>query len=220
MFLSKRPNGIYHINYKKSNGRMTSVSTKTKLKSEANKFFIKFASKATDNNGAIVEFKVHGENIFWKIKNKKFNEGVNSIILEKSKVMKQFLLLIIVFVAASMVLIAQDNEAKQNLEQYTGLYGDPEESNEYRKLWVMVSCDGQLVTGALWGDVAPWWMKSEGNSVFTYKDSFSELRMEFEKDENGNVIRMNHDLSGIKTPLERLGPIPEDWEPCVEKPLR
>ena len=54
MFLSKRPNGIYHIYYKKSNGRMTSVSTKTKLKSEANKFLIKFASKTTYENGAKV----------------------------------------------------------------------------------------------------------------------------------------------------------------------
>jgi len=121
-------------------------------------------------------------------------------------------------------LTAQDMEMKSEenneLEKLTGLYGDPEESNENRRLWVMLSCDGQLVSGALWGGAAAWWMKSEGENVFTYEDSFSKVRMEFEKDENGNAIRMNHDLSAIKTPLERLEPIPDDWDPCVERPKR
>ena len=81
--------------------------------------------------------------------------------------MKQFFyLLIIIFLITPAILIAQDVEVNKDLERFTGLYSDPEESNENRKLWVMVSCDGQLVSGALWGDVAPWWMKSEGDNVF------------------------------------------------------
>lgn len=43
MFLSKRPNGVYYLYYTKQNGKRTSVSTKTKLKSEANKFLISFS---------------------------------------------------------------------------------------------------------------------------------------------------------------------------------
>jgi len=135
--------------------------------------------------------------------------------------MKQiFYLLIIVFIVTPVILMAQDKEESNNFERLTGLYGDPEESNENRKLWVMVSCDGQLVSGALWGGAAAWWMKSESDNVFTYEDSFSSVKMEFETDENGKAIRMNHDLSAIKTPLERLGPIPDDWDPCLERPRR
>jgi hypothetical protein len=135
--------------------------------------------------------------------------------------MKQIIcLLIILFIVVPANLIAQDKEVSNNFERLTGLYGDPDESNENRKLWVMVSCDGQLVSGALWGGAAAWWMNSEGDNVFTYEDSFSKVRMVFETDENGNVIGMNHDLSAIKTPLERLGPIPDDWDPCLERPKR
>jgi len=85
-------------------------------------------------------------------------------------------------------------EVRNDLQRFTGLYGDPEETNEYRKIWVTVSCDGYLVVGALWGDVAPWWMKSESDDVFTYEDSFTNLKMEFVTDGKGNAVRMNHDL--------------------------
>jgi hypothetical protein len=111
-------------------------------------------------------------------------------------------------------------EARDDLERFTGLYGDPAETNEHRKLWVMVSCDGHLVSGALWGDVAPWWMKTEGDKTFSYADSFIKLNMEFETDANGKAVSMVHDLSYMKTPLERLGPVPDDWEPCLEPPER
>jgi len=113
-----------------------------------------------------------------------------------------------------------EGQARNDLERFTGLYGDPVESNENHKLWVMVSCDGYLVSGALWGDASPWWMKSESDNSFTYSDSFSKIRMEFITDKKGKAIKMIHDLSFMKTPLERLGPIPDDWEPCVEQPKR
>lgn len=111
-------------------------------------------------------------------------------------------------------------EARKDLERFTGLYGDPEEKNEHRKLWVMVTCDGYLVSGALWGDASPWWMTTEGDKTFSYADSFVKLNMEFDTDANGKAVRMVHDLSFMKTPLERTGPVPEDWEPCVEPPER
>jgi hypothetical protein len=111
-------------------------------------------------------------------------------------------------------------EVRNDLERFTGLYGDPEEKNEHRKLWVMVTCDGYLVSGALWGDASPWWMKTEGDKIFSYADSFVKLNMEFDTDANGKAVRMVHNLSFMKTPLERTGPVPDDWEPCVEPPDR
>ena len=117
-------------------------------------------------------------------------------------------------------VVYDQGEARDDLERFTGLYGDPEESNENRRLWVMVSCDGYLVIGALWGDVAPWWMKSVSDKAFSYSDSFSNVEMEFETDASGKALRMIHNLSFLKTPLERFGPIPDDWGSCLERPKR
>lgn len=111
-------------------------------------------------------------------------------------------------------------EARNDLERFTGLYGDPAESNKYRRLWVAVSCNGYLVSGAMWGDASPWWMKTEGDNVFSYTSSWMKLNMEFETDANGKAIRMIHDLSNMKNPLERLEPLPEEWESCIEPPER
>jgi len=47
MFLSKRPNGVSHLFYTGADGKRLSISTKTKLKSEANKFLIRFSKKLT-----------------------------------------------------------------------------------------------------------------------------------------------------------------------------
>ena len=101
--------------------------------------------------------------------------------------------------------------ARDDLQRFTGLYADPVESDEFRKLWVSGSCDGYLVTGAMWGDVAPWWMTSMGDEAFAYGDSFTKIKMSFETDANGQALKMVHDLEFMKTPLERLGPLPDDW---------
>jgi hypothetical protein len=105
--------------------------------------------------------------------------------------------------------------ARDDLDRFTGIYGDPSEKNETRRLWVRTSCDGYLVAGALWGDASPWWLKSESDKVFIYKDSFNDIRMEFAG--SGKDEKMIHNLSFMKSPLQRLGPIPEDWGPCVER---
>jgi len=109
--------------------------------------------------------------------------------------------------------------ARGDLLRFTGLYGDPENGDERRRLWVSMSCDGFLVAGALWGDASPLWMKSVGDASFTYADSFTRLSMRFEP-AGGTAARMVHDLSFMPTPLERVGPLPEDWEKCVERGVR
>jgi len=110
--------------------------------------------------------------------------------------------------------------ARDDLERFAGIYGSPAEANKNRRLWVMVSCDGYLVAGALWGGAADWWMRSTGYKTFSYKDSFSHLNMEFQTDGSGKATRMIHDLEGLATPLERMGSIPADWGKCRERPKR
>jgi len=117
-------------------------------------------------------------------------------------------------------IVSDQGKPRDDLERFTGLYGDSSDKDKNRKLWVMVSCDNYLVVGALWGGAAPWWMKSESDKKFSYADSFISLKIEFVTDANGKAIKMNHDLSYLKNPLERLEPIPADWEPCVERPKR
>lgn len=111
-------------------------------------------------------------------------------------------------------------ETRNDLERFSGLYGDPAENNKTRRLWVRVSCDGYLVAGALWGDVAPWWLKSKSDKVFTYSDSFNKVRMEFVTDENSKAVKMIHNLKSLKNPLKWLEPLPDDMKPCLERPKR
>jgi hypothetical protein len=49
MFLSKRPDGVYHLFYTRADGKRSSISNKTKLKSEANKFLAKSAANQIDD---------------------------------------------------------------------------------------------------------------------------------------------------------------------------
>jgi hypothetical protein len=104
---------------------------------------------------------------------------------------------------------------RDDLEQFTGIYDDPENDDELRRLWVRVSCDGHLVVGALWGDVAPWIMRSTGKMSFNYQDAWQQLSLEF----NG-AKQMTHNLDYLSNPLERVGPLPSKWDSCYEMPTR
>ena len=117
-------------------------------------------------------------------------------------------------------IISYQGQPRNDLERFVGLYGDPAESDKNRNLWVMVSCDGYLVSGATWGDASPWWMRSADDMIFTYSDSWNNIRMQFETDANGKALRMIHDLDYMRNPLERLGPVPDEFGPCVERPKR
>ena len=117
-------------------------------------------------------------------------------------------------------IVEFEGEPRKDLERFTGLYGDPAVKDKTRRFWVAVSCDGYLVVGALWGDVSPWWMRSESNKVFTYSDSFSKLKFEFVTDKNGKALKMMHDIKSMKTPLKRVGPLPDNMKHCIERPKR
>lgn len=107
-------------------------------------------------------------------------------------------------------------KARQDLDRFVGIYGDPADTGKTRTLFVTISCDGYLVTGPMWADVGPWWMRSAADTVFTYSDSFTNLSMEFKADGS----KLTHDVEGATSPLARLGTLPAEWESCLERPLR
>ena len=109
-------------------------------------------------------------------------------------------------------------QARDDLYRFTGIYGDPADRDRLRTLFVTVSCDGYLVTGPMWADVGPWWMRSAADSVFTYADAWTHLSMEFTG--SGENTRLAHDVEGLANPAERLGPLPADWPGCQERPRR
>lgn len=75
---------------------------------------------------------------------------------------------------------------------------------------------GYLMVGAMWGDVAPWYMKSVGDLRFEQQwtnPGAEPLVVEFESDEKGNAVSLQF-LSGFladRGRLEREGDLPEGW---------
>lgn len=110
-------------------------------------------------------------------------------------------------------------KARGDLARFVGLYSDPNSADTSRSIFVTVSCDGYLVTGPMWADVGPWWMRSAADKVFTYADSWTNLSFEF-SGSDGRGMRLNHDVEGAVSPLENKGPLPEDWPECMERPRR
>jgi hypothetical protein len=110
-------------------------------------------------------------------------------------------------------------KSRDDLDRFKGMYSDPGSDDTGRSIFVTVSCDGYLVTGAMWGDVSPWWMRSAADKVFTYADSWTNISMEFVGD-GGPGTLMQHDIEGVASPLENKGPLPDDWPECMERPIR
>ena len=109
---------------------------------------------------------------------------------------------------------------REDLERFKGIYGDPKTRNKRKALWIMVSCDGYLVSGATWGDASPWWMKSVADRKFTYADSFQSLNVEFEIDADGMGKGITHDLNFLPSPLIKIGPPPNGWGECMENRMK
>lgn len=75
MFLSKRSNGIYHIYYQGSNGKRTSISTKTSIKKDALKFLSGF-SKILEGKLAAKIISISLKSFSWKFL--KYSESIHS----------------------------------------------------------------------------------------------------------------------------------------------
>lgn len=112
-------------------------------------------------------------------------------------------------------ILDRQGEPRDDLDRFKGVYGDPNDPESPRQLWVNVSCDGYLVIGAMWGDAAPWWMRSESENLFTLEDSFNDIRVEFQS--GGESTGMSHNLEFIESPLQHLNSLPQDWNSCIER---
>jgi hypothetical protein len=108
-------------------------------------------------------------------------------------------------------------KSREDLDRFTGLYGEKGSNDMGKTIFVMPSCDGYLVTGPMWADVGPWWMRSASEMVFTYADSFQNFSMEFELDESDGIHVMKHELEGIRSPLEWKKELPREYGQCVER---
>lgn len=108
---------------------------------------------------------------------------------------------------------------RKDLARFFGVYGNPGGQHgrtSPHNFFVNESCDGYLQLGALWGDVAPWIMRAEGDTVFVQM-SLSEydrvaLRLEFEVGPDGRATAVRHNIDWRKdNPLIRLGDLPAEY---------
>lgn len=107
--------------------------------------------------------------------------------------------------------------ARDDLARFAGVYGDPDQPDSSRKLFVTESCDGYLVAGAMWGDASNWWMKWVSDNRFAMSSDFVSLRLEFQLGPDGNAQAMSHDLDSMPSPLVRTGPLPEGCGECLRR---
>lgn len=112
-------------------------------------------------------------------------------------------------------VIERQGQPRDDLERFKGVYGNPDDPESTRQLWVNVSCDGYLVSGAMWGDASPWWLQSQSDNVFTFENDYSNIQMEFGNSSNG--FEMIHNLEFMESPLQRVGSLPGEWDSCIER---
>jgi hypothetical protein len=108
--------------------------------------------------------------------------------------------------------------ARDDLERFHGLYANPEEGPN-RAVFLMTGCRGRLEAGAMWGDVAPWEMRSEGDTEFYWPgSSFAQpFRIEITVGPDGRGRTIHHDMDFVSTPLERIGELPREFVPRCER---
>lgn len=134
----------------------------------------------------------------------------------------------VAIIASSATAYAQSpidrGQPRNDLERFVGVYRDLAEA-EHRQWFVaearppvgsdMEIPNGYLMIGAMWGDVAPWYMNNEGEFLFVYPSSNEwnpEVVIEFEMDAGGNAAAFTM-TRGEEAPqrLERVGDLPPDW---------
>jgi hypothetical protein len=106
---------------------------------------------------------------------------------------------------------------RDDLSRFKGRYADPNRANEHHVWSVGETCvgSGHLALAAMWGDVAPWRLASESDLVFTEpypQPNYEPFRLSFQAAPDGSITAAL--MSGpFEARLERLGDLPEGWEP-------
>jgi hypothetical protein len=115
-------------------------------------------------------------------------------------------------------------EPREDLERFHGVYGsDDQPGRDFfvtrarnRTMEGREIPDGYLMIGAMWGDVAPWYMQSVGELRFEQQwtnPGADPLVVEFETDAQGHAVSMRF-VSGFladRGRVERRGELPEGW---------
>jgi hypothetical protein len=103
---------------------------------------------------------------------------------------------------------------REDLARFSGLYGDAQ-GDETRRLFVLPSCEGHLVVGAMWGDVAPWWMRSDGDASFSRTTPYFSMNVRFQIGPDGRAAGFTHDQTFLGSPIPRVGEVPAAWGACI-----
>lgn len=130
-------------------------------------------------------------------------------------------------VAAISTAAAQNapdrGEPRDDIDRFTGLYRAEGEA-EHRTWFVAEAQDphaetaippGYLMIGASWGDVAPWYMTSVGDTTFArpaYNEWNPDIVVEFVSGPDGRARA--YDITYGDEPtrrIERVGDLPEDF---------
>ncbi len=113
---------------------------------------------------------------------------------------------------------ADRGSARTDLERLTGIYASDEEPD--RELFVTRTCDGLLVAGPMWADIAPWILRSESKTVFTFQQGDLYFQLEFDGGGEGAPRALNHNIRGLASPMRRREPLPAEWPACQPAPAR
>jgi hypothetical protein len=115
-------------------------------------------------------------------------------------------------------------EPRSDLERFVGVYGDPaQQSDTPRNLYAAPRCDGYLVVGATWGDASPWHLRSTADAAFEAELFGGQMiHVTFQTAPDGSPRSLAHDVDGLDSPLQYIGPVPDDWVPggCLPPPVR
>lgn len=119
----------------------------------------------------------------------------------------------------------QLGEPRDDLERFYGVYGDPD--NPGRDFFVKEAeapiwmerlniPPGFLMIGAMWGDVAPWYMKSLSETEFEQGivpgHQEEPLLVTFELGEDSTAVALTFEtMFDDRGRLERIGDLPERW---------
>lgn len=102
--------------------------------------------------------------------------------------------------------------AREDLQRLTGIYASDEAPR--RELFVTRTCSGFLIAGPLWADTAPWGLRSEGTTAFSFQQGGLQFQLEFATGNDGTAQQLSHTIRGLASPMTRRGPLPGDWPRC------
>jgi hypothetical protein len=108
---------------------------------------------------------------------------------------------------------------RDDLERFHGLFASAEDGPQ-RALFLVRNCDGHLIAGPMWADVAPWVLRSAGDAEFAYDgDSFVRpFRLEITLGPDGKAMSIEHDCEFLASPLQRVGDLEASFLPDCRTP--